>query len=294
MDDKNPQNSIEPKSAQEDPQTSEAKWYPPSHDVVFKLLWRRSLKLLSAFESLIVKDLSREELESINFIDTEQQISPDTKQTRLDIKTRTESGVVINTEMQNDRRKSYRIRILIYLSQALLLNNETLKYEDYKRVINISILNYKEFDDDNAIHHCTFCDVNDGKVFVNIMDVYTFEVNKAAKNDVSDPLTAWGLFFASKTKEEAMYAATLDPSVAEAFEALKFLNLDKKTRMLIAEMDLEKRDRIDEIESARDEGREETAIVIAKNLLAINEPVAKIASVTNLPISTVEKLKSGN
>ena len=296
------------------------KWYPPSNDVMFKLLWRESLDLLYILISLIINDINNEDLKSIYFTDTEQQISIDSKLTRLDIKVNTKSGIAINTEMQNDKRTAYMTRLAVYLSQSLIFNNKKVdKYKDFNKVVNLSILNYNEFDDDKIIHHIELCDFDTGKSISDIMQIYTFEVKKACDGDVKDPLTAWAKFFASKTREECMQTASLDPYVAKAVQIVNNLNLDENARSLTEMEDLKILDITDQLENAKDNGIEEglakgrvegrvegmqashgevwktatnqALIDVAKNMLKINIPIDQIVLSTKLPKEEIYKLE---
>ena len=215
--------------------------------------------------------------------------------------------------MQNDKQTAYLVRIVVYLSQALLTNNIGVKkYVDFNAVINLSVLNYNEFDDDKCVHHLGVCDLETGKFYADIMNIYAFEVKKASENDISHPLTAWGKFFASKTKEECMEAGRLDPYVAEAAEIVTDLNLDKKTRILAEEEELRKLDFNDKLEYAKQQGREEgletgreegkeegrkegrrdEKIEIATAMIENNLPLDQIVLCTKLSKAEIYKLKS--
>ena len=80
----------------------------------------------------------------------------------------------------------------------------------------------------------------------------------------------------------------------KAYEEYKRITSDKALMNAIINMDMAEMDRAQEITDARQEGKEENKIEIAKKMLEAKVDIEKISEFTGLTIEEVEKLKENN
>ena len=275
---------------------NERKWYLPSNDQIFKLLWRLNPRLLAKFILAIINSISSDELEPLLFFDTEQQVAINAKLTRLDIQVCTKLGTMINIEMQNRSNKFFPVRVTVYLSQNIASQREK-EYGLFKKVINLSVANYIHFsDDDNPVHSINLREKCFCKSFTDIMEIYIFETLKAKNGPSDDPLTAWGKFFSAKTREDCMEAAQLNQDVEQAFMVVDLLNMDDRSRALAEAEERINLDKLDAYKEGEENGIKIGEVIkqenIARNLLKVNIPIHLIVQTTGLSKEEVESLKT--
>ena len=146
----------------------------------------------------------------IKCIYTNQRYDPESKLTILDLKLETNTGKLINVEMQLLLLKSLIQRILFYLSQMLVGQLEpNQKYKNLKRVISVLIINEEMFPEDELLHHCfRFADKHAKIELTDLMEVNILELSKAReKKNIETPLDVWRKFLAADKKEEFMQLA---------------------------------------------------------------------------------------
>jgi len=116
----------------------------------------------------------------------------------------------------------------------------------------------------------------------------------------------WLRFFRAETKEELDMVATASPAIRKAAARVLKLSKDERARMLheyevkarrdeLARLDdaIEKgleRGRSEGLERGRTEGRKETSVEIARNMLKMKMPLAKIAEATGCSPDEIRKL----
>ena len=286
----------------------ELPWLQPRNDAVFKCLFGKHADILQSFLENVL-DLSSVEYQGIKCIDTNQRYDPESKLTILDLKLETNTGKLINVEMQLLLLKSLIQRILFYLSQMLVGQLEpNQKYKNLKRVISVLIINEEMFPEDELLHHCfRFADKHVKIELTDLMEVNILELSKAReKKNIETPLDVWLKFLAADKKEEFMQLAEQNAGVRSACMVLKELSADKRTRLEAEQREKAWRDEMDRIDGAREEGiqigkeigqeigekegsRKKEWIVL-KNMRKDGCSLEKMAEYIELDIETVKKL----
>jgi len=100
----------------------------------------------------------------------------------------------------------------------------------------------------------------------------------------------WLRFFSAETKEELDMVATASPAIRKAAARVLKLSKDERARML-HEYKVKARDyELARLHGAREEGEQARALAIARNLLKMKMPLAKIAEATGFSIDEIKKL----
>ena len=291
----------------------------PMMDVIFKLLMgtEGSKDLLTDF-LLAVLNLSPEEYEDITIANPFllQEYKGD-KLGILDVKLKLKTGKIINVEVQVDPMPFMESRILFYVSKLITEQmKESDQYEQIKRVISIIITGHPLIKQGKKYHHrFGLYDIESGILLTDALEIHTLEVPKARKvfgdtvtdtdtgaNDANTNTSAddtntkninllnWMKFFDIKTEEELKMLAEKSPTMEKATLRLMELSADEKARQLYEARLKEQRDGY-----ARESGaRQDERFIIAKNMLADNEPFDRIIRYTGLSHEEIKNLQNAD
>lgn len=180
------------------------------------------------------------------------------------------TGKQYDIEMQAQKYRYYRERLLYYLCQMYAKQLDSgQEYEELKPVIGMHFLNYVQFPDEQDFHYCF--QLRDGQhPVVRLTDhlsAYVFELptfeKKIRTAQWGDTMYEWLHFFthAPEEDEEMVRTQYTDPSVQKAFHVLEKLSADDETRYQAEARERALRDRVSELSAARKEGREEGALI---------------------------------
>jgi predicted transposase/invertase (TIGR01784 family) len=100
----------------------------------------------------------------------------------------------------------------------------------------------------------------------------------------------WLRFFRAETKEELDMVATASPAIAKAAARVLKLSKDERARLLHEYEVKAWRDEASRLDDAMERGRTGERIAIARNLLEMKLPLAKIADATGLSHDEIKKL----
>ena len=297
----------------------------PKSDIIFKILFgdQKHPRILIHLLNSIIRDPY-----PITEVEIKQtELSPEfvgQKGVRLDILAKASDGRLINVEMQKFDEHNMVPRSLfhcakIFSGQAVVSE----KYENLKRTICISIMNFKLFDDHRYWRKHFLTDAETGEKLTDLLELHFLELPKikkipAEQSEIS-PILFWLEFINDPESEKIkdMYAleevyseaklvyekAIADPYVQELIRVKEKADMDYKDAIATAhdkgekigiekgeKIGIEKGEKIG-IEKGKAEGEKKAKIETARNLIKIGLSVNQISLATGLSIEEVEALK---
>jgi predicted transposase/invertase (TIGR01784 family) len=263
---------------------------PPTDDWIFKLLFgdeRNTSILIDLLKSFV--ELPDEEYE-LTFPDT--YLKPEAEEDKMgivDVKVRTKTGKIIDIEIQVNPVKNIGKRLSFYKSK--LIAEQIAKSEYYnviQRVICICITGYELFTGvKDYLNSFRFFNPKNGLCFEDIPEeIHTLELSKVPVTSDGTTGWEWMQFLRARQKEEFEMIAVKNPEIRKAVDTLYELSADEKVR---AEYEMRQkawRDRMWQIESAKDDTREE----IARKFKKMGLSISQIADGTGLLPEIIEKL----
>ncbi|MCD8218376.1 MAG: Rpn family recombination-promoting nuclease/putative transposase [Clostridiales bacterium] len=203
----------------------------------------------------------------------------------LDVRVKLIDGTQMDFEMQVASFDYWEKRILFYLSR---MYTEPLKkgesYEKLQRCIHVSILDFIHFPEDERCYRTiSFCDVETGELYSDLMEIKILELKKLQKNvpdnagpeamehsdeecagysGVNAPAQSilnssvyeWMRFFSGKSRKEFDDMAQTDEYIGEACEELKKLSADERKRLEYEAREKALRDYNSQVKSYYDRG----------------------------------------
>jgi len=239
----------------------------PTDDWIFKLLFgdeRNKSLLMDLLKSSV--ELPEEEYE-LTFLDTHlKPEAEDDKLGILDVKVRTKTGKIIDIEIQVNPTKNIGKRLSFY--KSMLIVEQIAQSENYnviQRVICICITDFMIFHDEkDYLNNFRFINQKNGLCFEAIPEeIYTLEIPKVPAKDDGTAVWKWMQFLRAKRKEEFEMVAVQNPEIRKAVNTLYELSADEKVR---AEYEMRQkawRDRLWQINNARQDGMEKKQIETA-------------------------------
>ncbi|MCD8218610.1 MAG: Rpn family recombination-promoting nuclease/putative transposase [Clostridiales bacterium] len=196
--------------------------------------------------------------------------SEDDKLGILDVRVRLADGTQMDFEMQVASYDYWENRVIFYLSR---MRTEQLKkgelYDKLQRCIHVSILDFIHFPEDKRCYRSiSFCDLETGELYSNLMEIKILELKKLGKNTlVNDSVYGWMKFFSGKTRKEFEDMAQTDEYIDEAYETLKRLSADERKRLEYETREKALRDYNQQVKNYYERGREEEQELAIRNLV---------------------------
>ena len=191
------------------------------------------------------------------------------KQGILDVVLELNDNAKIDIEMQVRRQKHWTRRNLYYLAgmytDGLMLGE---RYEKLPRCISISLLDYDFFPGREEYHSIYRLRDSEGKDLTDLWELHIIELTKALKGT---PVDDWIRLFNAEREEELDMIMTKNEGITEAINVLKSMSLRRPLKALFEDYMKAKRDRWDEDEYIRDEGRSEGIAIGKSEGIAIGE-----------------------
>ena len=205
----------------------------PTVDFCFKELMKNP-KVRKGFVAAILGK-SPETVRRTTVIDTElRKESEDDKLGILDVLVELEDGGRMNMEMQVPYFEYWANRVLFYVSK--IYTGQIKKGDDYEKLqkcIHVSILDFIHFPQDQRCYRkITFCDVETGEQYTDLMELHVLELKKLPPEDQNEEgVIRWMRFLGGKSRKEFEDMAEKDEYIREAYEDLKKLSLDEQKRL---------------------------------------------------------------
>ena len=297
-----------PKSENADAERSDNFIILPTVDFCFKELMKNP-KVRKGFVAAILGK-EPETVRRTTVIETElRKESEDDKLGILDVLVELEDGVKMNMEMQVPYFEYWANRVLFYVGK--IYTGQIQKGDDYDKLqkcIHVSILDFIHFPQDNRCYRkITFCDVETGEQYTDLMELHVLELKKLPPKDQNeDGVIRWMRFLGGKSRKEFEDMAEKDEYIKEAYEDLKKLSLDEQKRLEYEVRQRAIRDHNSQMKSAErrgieigEERGEKRGIEIGtqstlKRLVKANvesgKSLEEIAEFLGLDLSEVEKM----
>ena len=225
------------------------------------------------------------EIEKVELVEEQKTIDLllESKGIRLDVYVRDENNTIYNVEMQRGKNKNLPKRLRYY--QGSIDLDLISKGEDYRKLAKSYIIFICTFDLFNkGRHKYTFQNVclEDNNIMLNDEAEKIILNTKGLMKDLSDELLEF-LAYVEDSKDDVVRQAkgNLVKSIHKRVQEVK-----NDVSMEVEFMTLLERDR-EKIE----EGKEEKAIEIAKEMLKDNEPIEKIIKYSKLSREEILKIK---
>jgi predicted transposase/invertase (TIGR01784 family) len=276
--------------------------YTPRNDAMFKMIFGdgRDIDILTDFLKAAL-DLPAEDYEEVSLVDPHlARENPEDKLGILDVKVRTRSGKLIDIEIQLCDQPQMRERTVFYL--ARMINEQIGAGDDYwsiKRTICILITDFVLVGENASYHNrYTLRDPKTGSEFTDLLEVDTLELPKLPRDEDGTPLWDWLKFLAPQDEEDLKMLADKNPQVKKSVSKFMTLTEDERTRMLADSREKLRRDISARVHAAEErgekvgleKGREEEKLSVARNLLALDQPMEMIVQATGLPREVIQSL----
>ena len=270
----------------------------PKIDFAFKEIMmdeQARIGFLSAILKLNPSDIRNTQILNTNL----RKLHDNEKQGILDVRILMNDDTEIDIEIQLSILNVWADRALFY--PAKMYTEQINSGEDYtifKKCVSISILDFELFKDTPEFYSC-FHIREDTRhaIYTDKMEFHVLELPKLPKElrEDSNDIELWGKFISAERKEEFDVLAEKNTYIDSAYQYLQLISQDKQKRMEYEAREKAVRDYNQGLLEAREagkiEGREETTICIAKNLLSSGFSVDMIAKTTGLSVEQIKTLK---
>ncbi len=234
----------------------------PQVDFVFKRIFgtEENHDILVSFLNAVFEDAGQPLVTQVELLNPflEKDALTD-KMSVLDIKARTETGMLINIEIQVRNEQNMAHRSLYYWAK---LFEEQLHqgqvYQGLHKTVTINVLSFVMMP--GTEFHTTFHWREDHSAYLltDLAEMHFIELPKLRDQTVGMErrLVRWILFLTTTTPERLEELAMSDPAVKKAVTALEFLSQDERERALYEDRQKALRDWNSSILSATEEGLE--------------------------------------
>lgn len=255
-------------------------------------------RILISFLNAILKPINKIISVKIETNDIEKQFIED-KYSRLDVKATTSNNEIINIEIQLKNEKNMFQRNLYYLSK--MYEDQLGEGEDYSklcRIVCINILNFKYLKTDKFHTGYRLKEMESNEELTDIIEMHFIEIPKLDEySEEKDMLVAWTEFLKDPESEIVRGLELSIEEIRQAKDELIRMSNNPQERALYDMRAKILKDKISELNAAKEEGREEGAknktIEIARNMkisgLDINT-IAKITGLTEYEVDEINKL----
>ena len=261
------------------------------NDIVFKAFFSKkgNEKYLKEFlESLLKIHIEEIEVRSeVSLLKLDEK----EKGGRLDIEAKLNTGI-INIEMQVNNLKNIEKRTAYYASKIMAREvGIREKYENIKPVIMVNILDYELFGFKEYVSKTEIV-LKEHKDYEVIKDLqwYFIELPKFRMSN-QDKLNQWLALIDNEDRGMIKMAEEKNKTIKEAKKEVEYLTGEEEIKRLAELREKWAMDRRSEISDAREEGKKEEKLAIAKNMLNKGKSEEDILDFTGISKEELEKLK---
>lgn len=204
----------------------------PTVDVCFKGLMNNP-KVRRGFISALLK-IDPAEIQETTLLPTLlRQEYPEDKLGILDVRVELADRTQIDIEMQVAYFEYWDARSVFYLSKIF---TDQLKkgepYENLKKCIHVSILDFIHFDDEECCRTICFCDEKTGRKYTDLMEIQILELKKLPEDLKSGgDVIRWMRFLGGKSRKEFADMAKTDEYIGEAYRELEKMSADERAKL---------------------------------------------------------------
>ena len=216
----------------------------------------------------------------------------------VDIRLSTKSGKIIHIELQVEKRKNTRSRITYYTTKNL---SDQLKWgDDYNKlnqVISIVICDHNLLEEENDYSNDYELKNSKNRSFTKLIKLIILELPKLPKTE-DGALWPWLKFLTCKSKEEFEMLTKKHPELKKPTQCVRKMSWLDKWRDIQFHRNLAKIDELCLHEQIHDdaraeglaEGRVESKLMIARNLLVKGSAPEFVQEITGLSLEEIKKL----
>jgi len=282
----------------------------PKNDYVFKLIFadENNKEILAAFLSAVL-NVTVDEFQGLEIINSEllKEFKED-KKGILDVRVKTKSGKQIDIEIQILVNETMAERTLFYWSKMYTGQiKQGDDYESLKKCVTINIIDYEFIKIPKA--HTVFYVSEDKTAYklTDVLEIHFLELPKLKNKDVKmeddEAVVEWMRFIGAESEGVMKMLAEKNEGIKKAYDVLKTVSNDEKTRMRYDARQAEIMDKSSMLKQAlrkgelkgelkgEKKGKIEGKIEVARNLLLANVNVEIISSATGLTREEIEKLR---
>ena len=206
----------------------------PKVDFAFKEIMADGttrIGFLSAILKLDPKNIKETHLLNTNL----RKVHADDKQGILDVRILMNDNTEIDIEIQLAELKVWADRSLFYLSKMYTEQiQESQKYNDFKKCISISILDFKLFPHESEFYSCfRIMEEKRHTIYTDKMEFHVIELPKLPTewNGENQKILLWAKFINAERKEEFEVLAEKDTYINQAYQQLQIISQDKQKRL---------------------------------------------------------------
>lgn len=216
----------------------------------------------------------------------------------LDVAVTLYDGTQIDMEMQILPFDCWEKRVLFYLSKMYIWQiTEGEPYDNLKKCIHVSVLNFIHIPDDTCCHTINLRDADTGEFYTDLFELKILELPKLPKDiTCSEDIIRWMQFFNGKSKEDFANMAKNDEYLDEAYQTLLKLSADEQKRLEYEARDKAIRDHKSLMNSAERQGLKrglEQGLLLAGRILKSHQSgksIEEIAKECNISIEQVKQV----
>lgn len=199
----------------------------PLFDTTFKTIFSDT-KLLVEFLNAILEP----KITSAEILSSEQPVDNIRhKKSVLDLKVKTNTNEIINIEIQLNKHDYYVERFVYYWAKIYSQQLDKRKeYDKLVKTISIILVDFKMDLNNDNFHSCfEIYDKKKNKVLTEHFEMHTLEIPKFRKDNLSDPLNRWMVFFNHSDEESLLEEVIgMDDNIRCAQEKLDSVYFDKE------------------------------------------------------------------
>lgn len=263
------------------------------NDFVFKRIFgsEENKDILLAFLNLTFVDAGESPLAEITLMNPyTDKDSPHDKQSIFDIQAKTNTGELINIEMQLFNRYDNEKRTLYYWSKQYSGQlEEGQSYKGLRKCVTINILNFTILPNDRYHNVFHLREDHSGITLIDDIEIHFMELSKLNTQPVpiEGGLVNWLLFLKSEDKTNWEVLTMNEPTLRKAMDTLEFLSQNEEARRLYEIRQKALHDEASMMTGAKEEGKLE----ITKNLLAMGLDISTISKATGFSAADLEQMK---
>jgi len=247
----------------------------PKIDVVFHALIRKGNERIA---KSIIKATTKEKIEKVELDNDRYLVGkyPEEKLGIVDLKATLDNGTICDIEIQLADNKDTAERFLYYWSR--IYSSQLRKGDDYgklNKVIGIIIIDY-ELEKTKEVNKLNtkwkIKEVSTGKEIelTDVLELHIIEIPKAKKMLQKEPnneLAQWVMFINNPNESEVSQIMEKNKEIEEAMNELEKISKDRELRRVAELREKAIRDEKNGLRHAREEGKEEGKVDVAKVIL---------------------------
>ncbi len=263
-------------------------------DIIFKVFFSRKgneeflIDFLKALLKIDIKEIKIQE--EVNL----EKLSKKEKGGRLDLQARLDNGTIVNIEMQLRNEHNIEERTTYYSSKVI--SRETQRgtnYKDIKQVIMINILDYEMLGFDEYISEtAVVLDKHREYEVLKGIKWYFIELPKFRKQhpNMNEKINQWLAFIDDYDRGLVKMAEEKNETLKKARLQISYLTGDEEAKRMQWLEEKWEMDRVSEVSYAKEEGKKEKQLEVAKKMKAKDMDIDTIIEITGLTKEEIEKL----